>query len=45
VSREALETISLPEIPGVAAFFVPGPALKLPQDFWTVWRTRGLLHQ
>ncbi|MGO9259076.1 MAG: hypothetical protein ACLQU1_22560 [Bryobacteraceae bacterium] len=45
VSREALETVSLPEIPGVAAFFVPGRTLALPQGFWTVWRTRGLLHQ
>lgn len=45
ISREALETISLPEIPGVASFFVPGKTLALPKGFWTVWRTRGLLHQ
>jgi hypothetical protein len=44
VSREALETVRLPEIPGVASFFVPGRTLALPKGFWTVWRTRGLLH-
>ena len=41
----AIETIHLPEIPGVAAFFVPGKTLALPQGFWTVWRTRGILHE
>jgi len=45
MSHEALETINLPEIPGVAAFFVPGKTLALPPGFWTVWRTRGLIHQ
>ena len=45
ISQEAFETISLPEIPGVASFFVPGGTLMLPEGFWTVWRTRGLLHE
>jgi len=39
-----LEHITLPEIAGVASFFVPGKTLALPKDFWMVWRTRSVLH-
>jgi len=44
ITRYAMETIKLPEIPGVASFFVPGKTLALPEGFWTVWRTRGVVH-
>lgn len=37
------ETITLPELPGVASFFVAGKAFTLPAGFKTVWRTRGLI--
>jgi hypothetical protein len=40
-----LHIASIPEIPGVASFFVPGKTLALPKGFWTVWRTRGQLRQ
>jgi hypothetical protein len=33
--------ITLPELPGVASFFVAGKTFRLPQSFQTVWRTRG----
>jgi hypothetical protein len=39
------ETITLPELPGVASFFVHGKAFSLPIGFRTVWRTRGLIRQ
>jgi hypothetical protein len=39
--RIANETITLPELPGVASFFVSGPAFTIPAGFRTVWRTRG----
>jgi hypothetical protein len=35
------ETITLPELPGVASFFVTGATFTLPRDFRMVWRTRG----
>ncbi len=35
--------ISLPELPGVAAFFILGKSVTLAAGFQTVWRTRGLL--
>ena len=35
------ETITLPELPGVASFFVGGDAFTLVAGFRTVWRTRG----
>lgn len=44
ITQEALETITLPEIPGVASFFVPGKTLSLPAGLQTTWRTRGLLN-
>jgi hypothetical protein len=39
------ETITLPDLPGVAQFFVQGKTLSLPKGFRMVWRTRGLIHQ
>jgi hypothetical protein len=41
--RLADETITLPELPGVASFFVKGGEFTLPAGFRMVWRTRGLL--
>jgi hypothetical protein len=35
--------ITLPELPGVASFFVPGKTFTVPAGFQTVWRTRGLI--
>lgn len=35
------EIITLPELPGVASFFVTGATFTLPRDFRMVWRTRG----
>ena len=35
--------IKLPELPGVASFFVEGKTFVLPPGLRTVWRTRGLL--
>jgi hypothetical protein len=35
------ETITLPELPGVASFFVSGTTFTLPRGFHMVWRTRG----
>lgn len=40
--RENRETLSLPNLPGVATFFVRGGKLDLPRDFRTVWKTRLL---
>lgn len=40
-SRE--EKITLPELPGVASFFVRGKTLTVPNGFRMVWRTRGLI--
>jgi hypothetical protein len=39
------QTITLPELPGVASFFVHGKAFNLPTGFGMVWRTRGLIRQ
>ena len=44
VNQETIQNVTLPEIPGVASFFVPGEKLSLPAGFWTTWRTRGILH-
>ncbi len=33
--------VTLPELPGVASFFVSGAAFRIPAGFKTVWRTRG----
>ena len=44
VRADTLETVTLPEIPGVASFFVPAQKLSLPKGFWTTWRTRGIVH-
>ncbi len=38
------ETITLPELPGVASFFVKGASFTLPAGFRMVWGTRGLIH-
>ncbi len=38
-------TVTLPELPGVASFFVTGKSFTLPAGFRTLWRTRGLVHQ
>jgi hypothetical protein len=35
------ETITLPELPGVASFFVGGMTFTIPNTFHMVWRTRG----
>jgi hypothetical protein len=35
------ETITLPELPGVASFLVSGTTFTLPRGFRMVWRTRG----
>jgi hypothetical protein len=37
-----LESFTLPNLPGVAAFFIRGTRLELPQGFRTVWKTRTL---
>jgi hypothetical protein len=42
--REGSLELKLPELPGVASFFVEGKSLILPAGFQTVWRTRGPLH-
>jgi len=39
------QTITLPELPGVASFFVHGKTFNLPTGFGMVWRTRGLIRQ
>jgi hypothetical protein len=36
------QTLNLPELPGVASFFIQGKMFTLPSGFSTVWRTRGL---
>jgi len=43
-SIEPTETISLPDLPGVASFFVSGKTLLVPQGLQMVWRTRGPLN-
>jgi len=40
---EVTDEIVLPELPGVASFFIEGKTFILPSSFRTVWRTRGLL--
>jgi hypothetical protein len=42
-SRE--ETITLPELPGVASFFIKGTTFTIPSGFRTIWRTRGPIRQ
>jgi len=41
--RAIASELTLPELPGIASFFVNGPSFTLPAGFRTVWRTRGLL--
>ena len=41
-TRQTIESLSLPSLPGVATFFYKGASLDLPQDFRTVWKTRAL---
>jgi hypothetical protein len=38
------ETVTLPELPGVASFFIKGADFTLPRGFRLVWGTRGLIH-
>jgi hypothetical protein len=40
-TRLANESITLPELPGVASFFIKGERFTLPAGFRLVWRTRG----
>jgi hypothetical protein len=40
----AEEAITLPELPGVASFFIKGPTFTLSNGFRMVWRTRGQIH-
>jgi len=35
------ETITLPELPGVASFFISSETFRIPSSFRMVWRTRG----
>jgi hypothetical protein len=37
------QTITLPELPGVASFFVHGKTFTLPNGFQMEWRTRALI--
>ena len=41
--RAATEEITLPQLPGVASFFVQGTTFTIPGGFRTLWRTRGLI--
>jgi hypothetical protein len=41
--REGSVELKLPDLPGVASFFVEGKSFVLPAGFQTVWRTRGPL--
>jgi hypothetical protein len=41
--RLANETITMPELPGVASFFIKDAHFTLPAGFRMVWRTRGVL--
>jgi hypothetical protein len=41
--QESSREITLPELPGVASFFVEGKSFVLPAGFQTAWRTRGPL--
>jgi hypothetical protein len=36
-------TITLPELPGVASFFVTGKTFTVPSGLRMFWRTRGLI--
>lgn len=38
------QTITLPELPGVASFFIKGESFALPKGFRLIWRTRGMIH-
>ncbi len=42
LSKQSRESLFLPDLPGVAAFFFKGAKLDLPQGFRTVWKTRPL---
>jgi hypothetical protein len=37
--------VTLPELPGVASFFVRGEHFTIPAGFKMVWRTRGVIRQ
>lgn len=37
------QPVTLPELPGVAAFFIRGQTFKLPSGFRMYWRTRGYI--
>jgi len=42
-TRTSVERYTLPDLPGVAVFFVRGTKLDVPQAFRTVWKTRTLV--
>lgn len=42
-TRTITATITLPELAGLASFFVKGASFTLPSGFQMVWRTRGLI--
>jgi len=39
------QIVTLPELPGVASFFVQGKTFTIPAGFRMVWRTRGLIRE
>ena len=41
--QQSSQRYTLPDLPGVAAFFVRGTKLDLPKGFRTVWKTRALV--
>jgi len=41
--RTADRTVNLPELPGVASFFVRGTSFTIPSGFRMVWKTHGIL--
>jgi hypothetical protein len=43
--RPREETVSVPELPGVASFFVTGKTFTIPSGFRLVWRTRGPIRE
>jgi hypothetical protein len=38
-------TVTLPELPGVASFFIRGERFTIPAGFKMLWRTRGVIRQ
>ena len=44
VVQAKAQPVVLPELPGVAAFFIRGRTFELPRGFRMYWRTRGYIH-